>query len=274
MAIPPPHYDVVLLREHLYQDLKKKFIVLPPNVDDPGFKPANKIGLGSFGYQFSPQSTSQASEYIKNHPLTTWFKTFYESYTDEFSWKDYLYHSLVFSLTAVFVYFTIVVTIKLFQYMFGGRKSIALKKSDSVSSLEKGDLFESEAYIYNNNEKEHYLEAPLFYPKNLTKNQSQSDLHSETSSMFGSRSVSASSTSSSVSSSPYSDRISSTHTSPDILSSDVFENAVLKNSSEHHSSMVLDALFNSKKSGFLNSSGSPLEFSAPTTSSSNQTLIV
>ncbi|GMF59107.1 hypothetical protein B5S33_g2396 [[Candida] boidinii] len=271
MAIPPPHYDVVLLREHLYQDLKKRFIVLPPNVDDPGFKPANKIGLGSFGYQFSPQSASQASDIINDHPLTTWFKTFYESYTDELSWKNYLYHSLVFSLTVVFIYFSVVVTVKLFQYLFG-RKSIALKKSDSISSLEKGDFYETEANMYNDKEKEHFLGAPLYYPKNLVNNQSQSDLHSDTSSMFGSRSVSASSTSSSVSSSPYSDRMSSTHTSPDILASDVFENAILKNSSEHHSSLVLDALLNSKKSGFLNSNDSPLEYSTPTTSSSNKTL--
>ncbi|GME78838.1 unnamed protein product [Ambrosiozyma monospora] len=50
MPIPPPQYDTVLLREHLYQDLKHDWLVIPPQVDEPGFKPIHEVGLGLFKY--------------------------------------------------------------------------------------------------------------------------------------------------------------------------------------------------------------------------------
>ncbi|KAG7695190.1 hypothetical protein KL933_003571 [Ogataea haglerorum] len=61
MAVPPPGYDTVLLREHLYQDLKNKYLVIPPEVHEPGFRPVHEIGLGLFNYYLVDQHSIQGA---------------------------------------------------------------------------------------------------------------------------------------------------------------------------------------------------------------------
>lgn len=53
MGIPSPEYDTVLLREHLFEDTKKKFLVLPSSADDSHFQPIRRVGLGLFEYHFA-----------------------------------------------------------------------------------------------------------------------------------------------------------------------------------------------------------------------------
>ncbi|KAG7805857.1 hypothetical protein KL921_005170 [Ogataea angusta] len=55
MAVPPPGYDTVLLREHLYQDLKNRYLVIPPEAHEAGFRPVHEIGLGLFNYYLVDQ---------------------------------------------------------------------------------------------------------------------------------------------------------------------------------------------------------------------------
>ncbi|KAG7899036.1 hypothetical protein KL935_004044 [Ogataea polymorpha] len=59
MAVPPPGYDTVLLREHLYQDLKNKYLVIPPEAHEAGFRPVHEIGLGLFNYYLVDQHSIQ-----------------------------------------------------------------------------------------------------------------------------------------------------------------------------------------------------------------------
>ncbi len=53
MGIPSPEYDAVLLREHLFQDTKKRFLVLPTGPDDGHFQAVRRVGLGLFEYHFA-----------------------------------------------------------------------------------------------------------------------------------------------------------------------------------------------------------------------------
>ncbi|QPG76164.1 hypothetical protein FOA43_003550 [Brettanomyces nanus] len=61
MGIPSPDYDSVLLREHLYKDLKKHFLVLPPEAKQGSFKSISDIGLGLFQYKFADEEEVTAS---------------------------------------------------------------------------------------------------------------------------------------------------------------------------------------------------------------------
>ncbi|KAH3663340.1 hypothetical protein OGAPHI_005330 [Ogataea philodendri] len=63
MAVPPPHYDTVLLREHLFQDLNNKYLVIPPEAHQPGFRPVHEIGLGLFNYYLVDQHSIQGAGY-------------------------------------------------------------------------------------------------------------------------------------------------------------------------------------------------------------------
>ncbi|ODV86148.1 hypothetical protein CANARDRAFT_175089 [[Candida] arabinofermentans NRRL YB-2248] len=61
MAIPLAHYDTVLLREHLYQDLKYRYLVIPPEAEKPGFKPIHEIGLGLYNYYLIEEGVNQSN---------------------------------------------------------------------------------------------------------------------------------------------------------------------------------------------------------------------
>ncbi|CDK24457.1 unnamed protein product [Kuraishia capsulata CBS 1993] len=64
MTVPPPNYDLILLREHLYQDLRSPELVLPSNVDDTGFKPLHERGLGVFDYHLASSDEPSTDTYL------------------------------------------------------------------------------------------------------------------------------------------------------------------------------------------------------------------
>ncbi|VEU23333.1 DEKNAAC104664 [Brettanomyces naardenensis] len=86
MGIPAPQFDTVLLREHLYRDLKKDFLVLPPESRQSFFRPISDIGLGLYRYKFA-----QDDEISTTSPAI-----------ESILWREFLLHLVILSTIALF----------------------------------------------------------------------------------------------------------------------------------------------------------------------------
>lgn len=67
MTVPPPEYDLALLREHAFHDTNIRQLVIPPAAMEKGFKPIHEKGLGLFEYEYTTllkESPEQAAFWL------------------------------------------------------------------------------------------------------------------------------------------------------------------------------------------------------------------
>lgn len=53
MGVPQAEMDPVVVREHLYRELQKQYLVIPPDDEKNVFRPITEAGLGLFHYPFA-----------------------------------------------------------------------------------------------------------------------------------------------------------------------------------------------------------------------------